>query len=97
MVVGILQLEIQIPDNRSLKGKRSALRPLLSTLAREFSVSVAEVDHQDDWQRALVGVCVVSPDRRQADRVLAAVINRAADWSGDAVLGKTTTELIEVS
>lgn len=96
MVVGILRLQVEIPGNRSLKGKRGALRPLISTLSREFGVSVAEVADQDLWQRATVGVCVVSGERRQADRVLQAVVERAAAWSGDAVLGRTSMELIDV-
>lgn len=97
VVVGILRLTVDIPGNRDLKGKRGALRPLMSALAREFGVSVAEVGDHDRWQRASVGVCVVSGDRRHADRVLQAVLERAADWSGDAVLGATSMELIDVS
>jgi uncharacterized protein YlxP (DUF503 family) len=96
MVVGVLSLELAIPGNRSLKGKRGALRPLLAALQREFGVSVAEVGAQDAWQRALVGVCVVSGDRRHADQVLAAALNRAAGWTGDTVLGASSMELIDV-
>ena len=96
MVVGILRLQLDIPSNHSLKGKRGALRPLISALSREFGVSVAEVADQDAWQRATVGVCVVSGERRQADRVLQAVLERAAGWTGDAVLGQTSMELIDV-
>jgi uncharacterized protein YlxP (DUF503 family) len=96
MVVGILRLELQVPGNRSLKGKRAALRPLIAALVREFSVSVAEVEHQDSWQQAVLGVCVASSDRRQADRVLQAVLRRTEEWSGDTVLQSTAMELINV-
>jgi uncharacterized protein YlxP (DUF503 family) len=96
MVVGILHLELDLPENHSLKGKRAALRPLLAALGREFSVSVAEVDAQDAWQRAVIGVAVASSDRRQADRVLQAVLRRVEEWSGDAVLFSSSMELISV-
>ncbi len=53
-------LDIHLPGCRSLKEKRSVLRPILERLQRRFGVSVAEVDHQDLWQRAGLGVAVVS-------------------------------------
>jgi uncharacterized protein YlxP (DUF503 family) len=96
MVVGVLTLELLIPDNHSLKGKRAAIRPLISNLRQDFACSVAEVADQDSWQRATLGVAVVSSDRRHADSVLAAVLNRAVEWSGDAVAGSSHIELIEL-
>lgn len=53
-------LDVHLPGCRSLKEKRSALRPILERLQRRFGVSVAEVDHQNLWQRAGLGVAVVS-------------------------------------
>ena len=53
-------LDVRLPGCRSLKEKRSVLRPLLERLQRRFAVSVAEVDHQDLWQRAGLGVAAVS-------------------------------------
>jgi uncharacterized protein YlxP (DUF503 family) len=96
LVVGILTLHLQIPENHGLKGKRAALRPLIAALGREFGVSVAEVGDLDLWQRATLGVGVVSGDRRHADSVLAAVVNRVADWEGDVILGQTRSELLDL-
>lgn len=53
-------LDVRLPGCRSLKEKRSVLRPMLERLQRRFGVSVAEVDHQDLWQRAGLGVAAVS-------------------------------------
>jgi hypothetical protein len=53
-------LDVHLPGCRSLKEKRSVLRPILEKLQRRFGVSAAEVDHQDLWQRAGLGVAVVS-------------------------------------
>ncbi len=97
MVVGILHLELALPANHSLKGKRAALRPLIAALTREFSASVAEVEDQDSWQRAVLAVAVASSDRRQADRILQAVLRRAEEWSGETVLASTSMELVSVT
>lgn len=62
MVVGICTIELGLPGNDSLKDKRSVLKPLILHLRREFNVSVAEVDHQDAWGVATIGVAAVSND-----------------------------------
>ncbi len=63
MVVGLLTLEIHLPYAHSLKEKRHALKKLKDRLRARFNVAVAEVDHQDTWQRATVGVVSVNQDR----------------------------------
>jgi len=52
--------ELHVPESRSLKAKRAAIRPIVDGLRHRFHVSVAEVDHQDAWQRAAIGVALVS-------------------------------------
>lgn len=58
--VAAMILDVRLPGCRSLKEKRSLLRPILERLQQRFGVSVAEVDHQDLWQRAGLGVAAVS-------------------------------------
>ena len=62
-----------MPQARSLKAKRAAVRPIVEGLRVRFHVSVAEVDHQDQWQRAGIGVAAVASSARQLDEVLDAV------------------------
>lgn len=71
--------DLHIPDCRSLKDRRSVMRPVLSNLARRFGVSVAETGHTDLWQRAEVGVAVVSGQVGQC-RTLADEVDRFM-WS----------------
>src|SRR4026208_970529 len=52
MVIGLLTLELHFPRARSLRDKRQALRSLETRLRNRFNVAVAEVEHQDLWQRA---------------------------------------------
>jgi uncharacterized protein YlxP (DUF503 family) len=52
--------DLHVPESRSLKAKRAAIRPIVDGLRHRFRVSVAEVDHLDQWQRCAIGVAVVS-------------------------------------
>jgi uncharacterized protein YlxP (DUF503 family) len=70
MWIGWLEFDLLLGDVRSLKQKRSAVRPLVSELARRFSVSAAETGSQDLHRRAGVGVGVVAADRAHAVSVL---------------------------
>jgi uncharacterized protein len=58
--VGILSAELHFPDNHSLKGKRKELLGVKAQLQRRFGASVAEVDHHEVWQRALLTVACVA-------------------------------------
>ncbi len=60
MVIGACSIELRIPGNRSLKGKRRVLKPLLTRLHREFNVSTAEVGFNDAWQTAEVALVTVA-------------------------------------
>ncbi len=70
MWIGWLEFDLLLGDVRSLKQKRSAVRPLVAELARRFSVSAAETGSADLHRRAGVGVGVVSADRAHAVTVL---------------------------
>lgn len=72
MVVGLLSVELFIPHAQSLKDKRMVLRSIKDRL-RKFNVAVAEVEHQDVWQRAGLGIVAISTATEHVDRELAAV------------------------
>jgi hypothetical protein len=71
--VGIVRIELHIPASRSLKDKRSVVRGLKERIRQRVHAAVAEVDHQDLWQRAALGVAVVSGEQGQVDEMLQAV------------------------
>ena len=98
MVLGVCRLELLLPDNHSLKGKRSVLQSLLGQVRRKFNVALAEVEDQDSWQVAGLGFVVVSSDARHADRMMAEIIDfleRRANAEGGAQLGAYQTEQIQ--
>jgi uncharacterized protein len=75
MVVGILTLQLQIPACKSLKEKRSRLKPLIARLHREFNLSVAEIDSLDVWDQATIGCAVISNDHKYSESSLHTVIH----------------------
>ncbi len=75
MPIGVLTLQIQVPGCKSLKEKRSRLKPLLTRLHREFNVSVAEVERQDMWQEAVLACALVSNDSAYTQRALQTVLD----------------------
>lgn len=70
MVVASLRIDLIISGSASLKDKRHAIRSLRDRIRSRFNVSVAEVDYQDLWQRAALGVAVVSADGQVVREVL---------------------------
>lgn len=73
MHVAVVRVELHIPSSRSLKQKRAVVKPIVEGLRHRFSVAVAEVGYQDKWQRAEIGVAVVSGSAGHATEVLEAV------------------------
>ena len=70
MFVGSVAFDLLLGDVRSLKQKRSLVRPLVAELRRRYDVSAAEAGHLDLYRRALVGVSVVAADRAHVIDVL---------------------------
>ena len=73
MFVGIVRIELHIPGVSSLKGKRSVVRSLKERIRQRVHAAVAEVDHQDLWQRATLGAAVVSGEGRQVGEMLQSI------------------------
>ncbi len=71
MYVGALTLDVLLGDIRSLKQKRSVVRPLIADVHRRFpGVAVGETGHLDLHRRAEIGVAVVSSTAAHAGEVL---------------------------
>ena len=71
MYVAALTLDVLLGDVRSLKQKRSVVRPLVAELRRHYpGVAIAETGHLDLHRRAEIGVAVVSATAANATEVL---------------------------
>ena len=75
MVIGTLQLTLNIPAARSLKDKRRVVKSLLARLHNQHNVTVAEVGENDLWQICRVGAAVVSNRGDHANSQLSAIVN----------------------
>jgi hypothetical protein len=74
MSLGLLTIDLYLPGCKSLKEKRSRLKPLITRLHKEFNISVSEFDHHDVWQSATLACALVTRDHGQTHRSLLKVI-----------------------
>ena len=70
MLVGLCRFDLRIPGCTSLKEKRHVLKTVSSSMRAKFNVAVAEVDHQDLWQRATLAVAAVAGEAYHVKRVI---------------------------
>jgi uncharacterized protein YlxP (DUF503 family) len=87
--VALLTVQIHLPDAQSLKDKRMTLRKIKDRL-KPLNVAVAEVEHQDLWQRAGLGVAAIGNRRQHVDEVLAAALAEIERNVDGFVTGVTT-------
>ncbi len=75
MFVAVICADIKIGEKSSLKEKRKILRSVIDRLKNKFNVSVAEVGHQDKWQRSVIGFAILSNDNAHVNSSADKVIN----------------------
>lgn len=97
MHIGVATIQIRISESHSLKAKRYVLKSIMARVKNKFNVSVAEVDGNDLWQLATIGVACVSNDGRHANEMLSKVVGFVEDnLRGDAEVIDCGTEIISV-
>jgi uncharacterized protein len=86
MAVGLLTLELHLPEAHSLKDKRQVLRRLKDRLRQHFNVAVAELDFEDTWQHSVVGVVTLANEEHHVEESLQKVLAEV-----DSILGPMLT------
>lgn len=76
MIVATCVVTLELDGVRSLKEKRSILKSIIARLRQEFNLSVAEIDSNDSWEAAVIGLAAIGND----SRYLHSVLQRAVDW-----------------
>ena len=76
MIIGTVLIELHIPGSTSLKAKRSVLNRIKERLKNRFNASVSEVDYQDLWQRAAIGVAIVGIEKRVVESTLSNIVRQ---------------------
>lgn len=74
MVVGVIIIDIYIPQALSLKEKRHYIRSIKDKLISNFKISVSEIDFHDSWQRSRIGAVVIGRDKEGVNQVLSSVV-----------------------
>jgi len=75
MNVGVAKINLRIPENQTLKGKRHVLQSIITRVRDKFNVAIAEVENGDKWQLATIGVSYVSNDNRHANEVMDHIVD----------------------
>ena len=91
MVVGVLKLNLLLPENHSLKGKRGVLKRIQSQVANQFNISVTECGDQDLWQTSVLGFGVVGTSQPILEATLQKVV-QFVEAMGLAEMGRAEVE-----
>ncbi len=75
MIVGLCTVELRFPDAQSLKNKRKVLVSLKTKLQNQFNISIAEIDENDLWQKATLGIASVANETARVNQTLDHVLN----------------------
>jgi uncharacterized protein YlxP (DUF503 family) len=96
MNIGVGKLSLRIPENMDLKGKRQVLKSITGRIRHRFDVAVAEVDDNDTWQRATIGFCCISNNKRYSNQVLSKVVAFIENGHFDIEILDYEIEIIDV-
>ena len=87
MMVGLLTLELHIPQAQSLKDKRQIVRSLKDKLRGHFNVAVSELEYHDTWQRSVIGIVTLSNEQQHVEESLQKVFAEADRILGPVLVG----------
>ena len=96
MNVGVCKVSLRIPENMSLKGKRQVIKSITGRVQNKFNVAVAEVENNDVWQTATLGIACLSNNRRHTNEVLSRVVNFIEAGRFDIELLDYEIEIIDI-
>lgn len=78
MTIGVLHLDLALPESRSLKDRRRVINSLKERIRNRFNASVAELGDPDIWKSARLAVCVIGNDVRHVNSQLSSVASFAS-------------------
>ena len=84
MKIGVCKVQLRLPENESLKGKRRVVKSIITRAANKFNVAIAEVEDQELWQLVTLGLCCVGNDTAHVNEMLSRVVSYVDRIRGDA-------------
>ena len=94
MVIASCVVTLQLEGAFSLKDKRRIVKSIVSRLRQQFNVAVAEVDYQDVWQTAVLGIVTVGNDARFLHTTLQKAVTWIEEQRPDAPIADYSIEII---
>jgi uncharacterized protein YlxP (DUF503 family) len=94
MVIGVCEITLHLPDSHSLKEKRQIIKSIIARVRNHFEIAIAEVDENDRWQIAILGVSCVSNSSQVASEVLERVRRFIEETRPDVLLSNMESEII---
>ena len=89
----VCKIKIHLPDNHSLKGKRQIIKSIISRVRNQFNVSIAEVENQDLWQLATLGIASVG--NNHSDETIANILKYIEQNYPDIEVVDHETEIMQ--
>src|SRR4030067_1999019 len=96
MNIGVAKVSLRLPENMDLKGKRQVIKSITGRVRNRFQVTVAEVDDNDSWQRATIGIGYISNNKRFTNQVLSKAVDFIMNGHFDAEFLDYEIEIINV-
>ena len=94
MFIGACQITLHLPDSQSLKDKRQIIKSVMARVRNRFEVAIAEVEEQERWQIAVLGLSCVSNSRQHSEEILEHVRRYIEETRPDIVISNVETEMI---
>lgn len=94
MIVATCVLTLQLDGVRSLKEKRRIVKSVTARLRQQFNVTVAEVDHHDVWQTAVIALATVGTDAAYQHGLLQKAVNWLEEQRPDVPIYDYSIEII---
>ncbi len=94
MFIGTCQITLHLPDSQSLKDKRQIIKSVMARVRNRFEVAIAEVEEQERWQIAVLGVSCVSNSKQHAEEILERVRRYIEETRPDILVSNFETEMI---
>ena len=83
MHVGVLTFRIMLYNSRSLKFKRSQIKPLLNYLHKKFNVSASEIDLLETWDQSMIACALIGNERHFLESTLMSIFEQTEGYFRD--------------
>lgn len=92
-VIGVRIIDLYLPTTQSLKDKRRIIKSMTQRVRSRFNISISELDYQDHWGKARLGMAIITTEQAYAQKVLEAA-SRIIEQYSEAEIYQLSTEIL---